>query len=162
VRFSTGRSLKWIIAEKQPEKNHPMIQTEIEGLLLRSPRPGRHLAKTNSVPESVVTAWIEEARGQGVVAIICLLDDQHLGLYKHCAGGAGLLKAYRDSGFDVVHIPVRDHCRPAGPEPELQRAVAAYQSLPKPVLVHCSAGMDRTGAVVRAIRSTSVPGDPRQ
>jgi protein-tyrosine phosphatase len=139
-----------------------MIETEIKGLLLRSPRPGRHLAKTNPVPESVVTAWIEEARGQGVVAIICLLDDQHLSLYQHCAGGAGLLRAYSDSGFDVVHIPVRDHCRPAVPERDLQRAVDAYQSLPKPVLVHCSAGMDRTGAVVRAIRSTSVPGDLRQ
>jgi protein tyrosine/serine phosphatase len=162
VRFSTGRSLKWIIAAKQPEKNYHMIQIEIEGLLLRSPRPGRHLAKTNPVPESVVTAWIEEARGQGVVAIICLLDDQHLSLYQHCAGGAGLLQAYRDSGFDVVHIPVRDHCHPPVPASDLEHAVEEYQRLPKPVLVHCSAGMDRTGAVVRAIRSTLVPGHLRQ
>lgn len=154
--------MKWIIAAKQPEKNYHMIQIEIEGLLLRSPRPGRHLAKTNPVPESVVTAWIEEARGQGVVAIICLLDDQHLSLYQHCAGGAGLLQAYRDSGFDVVHIPVRDHCHPPVPASDLEHAVEEYQRLPKPVLVHCSAGMDRTGAVVRAIRSTLVPGHLRQ
>ena len=138
-----------------------MITTVIQGRLLKSCRPGYHPGGTDPVPEDVVTAWSAEAREHGVASVICLLDEQHLRLYRHCAGGTGLVQAYREAGFNVAHIPVRDHCIPAVPEADIEQALEAYANLPKPLLVHCSAGVDRTGLVVKRIRSTLEQADPR-
>jgi protein tyrosine phosphatase (PTP) superfamily phosphohydrolase (DUF442 family) len=127
------------------------MQTILTDKLLRSHRPGYHLGKTEPVPEPVVVEWMASARNQGVASIICLLDEQHLKLYRDCAGGQGLVQAYTAAGFTVAHIPVKDHCSPPVNAEQMQRILDAYEMLPKPVLVHCSAGVDRTGAVVRHV-----------
>jgi protein tyrosine phosphatase (PTP) superfamily phosphohydrolase (DUF442 family) len=129
-----------------------MIKTVFTRKLLRSSRPGYPLGKTAPVPEPVVLEWISELREASVASILCLLDDQHLSMYQHCAQGRGLLAAYSEAGFQVGHVPIEDHKAPPVSEAELECVLTLYDTLPEPVLIHCSAGIGRTGAVVDHIR----------
>ncbi len=127
-----------------------MVSWIIEGELAVSSRPGYTPGEERAVPRTAVEAWIEGAREAGVRSVICLLGDDQLPLY---AGALpeGLLGRYRAAGFEVAHIGVRDGLTEPYTAAQLEEAWASFQRLPKPVLVHCSAGHDRTGRVVRHI-----------
>jgi len=51
-----------------------------------------------------------------------------------------------------VHIPVRNYKHPALSDHELLKVWNAYKRLEKPVLVHCSAGLGRSGKAVSYIK----------
>lgn len=95
-----------------------------------------------------VDAWLREVHDAGIKSIICLLAPEHLMLYTDLGPNRNLTDYYRDQGFDVTHFPVLDHQQPPLSETELRQVVVEYDRLSKPVLVHCSAGIDRTGMVV--------------
>jgi protein tyrosine phosphatase len=132
------------------------VRVVFAGKLLRASRPGYPRGSNCPVPESDVLKWLDQVRAASVSSILCLLDDKHLSMYADCAGGTGLLEAYRQAGFVVGHVPVQDHKSPPLSREEMEQAVEWFESLPKPVLVHCSAGVDRTGAVVERIRTLCV------
>lgn len=127
-----------------------MVSWIIEGALAVSARPGYSPGEERAVPLAAVEAWIAKTREAGVRSVLCLLGSDQLPLY---AGALpeGLLGRYRAAGFEVAHLGVRDGLTEPYTEAQLNEAWTSFQQLPKPVLVHCSAGHDRTGRVVRHI-----------
>jgi hypothetical protein len=118
-----------------------------EGLLATSQRPGYAPGAEFTVPRHVVEAWVEEKQQAGIASIICLLAGDQLPLYRR-ALPQGLIRFYEESGFAVASVPTPDgQGEPFTPE-QMEEAWQAFERLPKPVLVHCSAGFDRTGRVV--------------
>jgi protein tyrosine phosphatase (PTP) superfamily phosphohydrolase (DUF442 family) len=136
-----------------------MIRSEIPSTLFAAPRPGYDYGRNAPVGEDIVLEWIAQVKAVGVKSITCLLNNEHLKLYGSIAGG--LIQSYRNAGFVVAHIPVADHQSPPLSSNDLMTLERCFYELPKPILVHCSAGVDRTGAAVRHIKSflpiTAIP-----
>ena len=128
-----------------------MIRIEIPEVLFATSRPGYDYGANATVSPELVSRWIAEVESIGAKSIICLLNEQHLKLYG--ALPAGLLQAYRNAGFEVGHVPVVDHQRPPLSGSELKSVEQYFNELPKPVLIHCSAGVDRTGAAVHSLKT---------
>lgn len=120
----------------------------LEGLIATSPRPGYTPGPERTVTGGVVEAWVDEAREFGIASIICLIGADQLWLYRRSIP-EGLIARYEEAGFAVCHIPTEDQQTHPFTEEQYEHAWESFIRLPKPVLVHCSAGMDRTGRVVR-------------
>jgi len=123
----------------------------IEGQLARGRRPGYPHGHDIPVSQTDVDAWLHDVREFGIQSIICLLADDQLIYYSTLP--SGLIEYYRQAGFTIVHVPAQDHTSPPLTATQLQLVLDAYLSLPKPALVHCSAGIDRTGLAVKHICS---------
>ena len=131
----------------------------IPGKLACSQRPLRYDPRFGGrkplPPEAkpLVIKWVERVKEMGIRSIICLLEDRQLDRY-YVRGGlglheGGLLSYYESKGFQVQHFPMMDYQRPR--EEEMQKVLKAFNELPKPVLLHCSASIDRTTPVAAFI-----------
>jgi protein tyrosine phosphatase (PTP) superfamily phosphohydrolase (DUF442 family) len=124
------------------------VEWVIVAALARGRRPGYF--QGHSVARAYVDAWIGDARTLGVKSIICLLAEDQL---PYCGAlETDLISYYRAAGFEVAHVPARDHQTPPLTPDHLTAIWKEYQDLPKPVLIHCSAGLDRTGRAVEYIQ----------
>ncbi|MEF8774533.1 MAG: dual specificity protein phosphatase family protein [Halobacteriales archaeon] len=97
-------------------------------------------------PATAVDGWVEAAREQGIMRIVVLLSREQLSPYSN------LVETYRSSfGEDrVLHAPVPDH-ELADEETLTDRVLPflrAADAAGEPTLVHCRAGLGRTGHVL--------------
>ena len=125
------------------------MKTEIPRVLYSSSRPGYEFGR-NPVPRQVVDEWLSEVQAEGIASVLCLLSDDQLSLYAGLPGG--LLAYYRAKGLTVGHVPAKDHASPPLSAAQLATVEKVFATLPKPVLVHCSAGIDRTGLAVQHLK----------
>jgi len=122
------------------------IEWVIPARLARSARPGFGSFSATEVSPAEVEAWLREARSLGIRSVLCLLDERQLDYYRRLPGG--LLEEYRQAGLAVASVPVPDLQVPPISEADLNLVWRAFAELPSPLVIHCSAGIDRTGAAV--------------
>lgn len=146
--------LLWVIPRQlacahRPLRHHP----EFGG-------SGRDLPKSAT---PAVLKWAERIKEYGIRSIITLMHPKELRHYDTLdLSSPDLLEFYRQQGFEVCHIPWEDPAhRPVSEagsyQEELCRvrleALRAFNDLPKPVLLHCSAGIDRSAPVAAYIEA---------
>lgn len=108
-------------------------------------------------------AWVLRARWLGIRTIISFLTDAEVeAYYERLLVPLHLI--YSREGFTVLRVPLEDHLNATANQAALTAISDALPGLPSPWLVHCSAGVDRTGMAVKHIveylgknRSTSNP-----
>jgi len=103
-------------------------------------RPG-HPSRTPDA--TAVDGWLTAVREHGIDRVCCLLDSRQLDYYD------GLLDRYRRAFGDdrVTHAPVPDRTAvtPATFARSIRPALRAADRAGGRVVVHCSAGLGRTG-----------------
>lgn len=114
----------------------------------------------------LVVRWVERIKQIGIRSIICLMHPKELRHYDDLRlDPDGLLGFYRNQGFWVCHLPWPDpaHERPLRQQQieQIKReALTAFNKLSKPVLLHCSAAIQRTTPVAAFIvqhKSSDLP-----
>lgn len=134
----------------------------MEKSLACAPRPLRYHhvygGSGNDLPAEAkpeLDKWIRSVRKEGIVSIICFVSEKELAHYcELLPDGMNLIDYYKSLGFRVCHVPWSDPAHTGydnfQSEVEEKRPVLleAYDQLPKPVLVHCSAAIDRSPPVV--------------
>ena len=104
-----------------------------------------HCADRPGYDDEDVNAWIDFMVARGIRRVVCLLSDARLERYDD------LPAAYGRRFSAVTHAPIDDH---GIPSPEiLERALTAIaeaESAGERIVLHCAAGMGRTGLIASA------------
>lgn len=131
--------------------------------LRRHPRYA--LGRLTLPPETrpLVDDWITFVKVENIRSILSLMHDADLACYRLLGfRNENLLDHLTDAGFQVAPCPYEDpHYKKSSPQEKLatlvevrKRALIAFRKLPKPVLIMCSSGIDRSAPVAAFIIET--------
>lgn len=163
-----GKGLHNLGVRLQAGDDSNLLLWVIDGQLACAHRACRHHPEFGGsgrdLPETArqaVFQWIQRIRDYGILSIICLMHPKELRHYDAVDLGApNLIEFYRKEGFQVCHIPWDDPAhRPMLERSTFQQELArvriqaleTFDTLPKPILLHCSAGIDRSAPVAAYI-----------
>jgi hypothetical protein len=140
-----------------------MLVWVVPGQLACAPRPLRYHPRYGgsgqpipSEAKPLILDWIEHIRLEGIASIISFMHERDVRCYREVDLGGLDLGAFLDrEGFRMCALPWEDplHSKtePAAKRAKLEQirkdALQAYDQLPKPVLLVCSAGIDRSAPV---------------
>ncbi|MEI7728099.1 MAG: hypothetical protein WCO56_00895 [Verrucomicrobiota bacterium] len=133
--------------KRDHDKSEGEIHWIIPGVLATSERPGY---PGITVKPTAVDRWLEEVRRQRIRSVINLLSDDEMTVYYRQLGQP-LAHYYTDAGLAVRQVAQEDLGVAVPSHVLLDRVKTAFASLPKPVLIHCSAGTERSKIAVAAI-----------
>ncbi len=100
-----------------------------------------------------VESWVDRVVDAGFRTVISLLEEaQHERYYMR--GGislhpGGLYGYYESRGLRVMTVPCTDYQRPS--KDQMRQVLDAFRRLPKPILLHCSAAIDRAAPIAAYI-----------
>lgn len=139
----------------------------IPGKLVTAQRPLRHhplYAGSGAIIPKQATplmfAWVAVVREAGVAGIISFMHDRDRRCYSELdLGASDINEFFETQGFTVARIPWEDpHHSKADATTKrksLERcrseALRAFDVLPKPILLQCSSGIDRSAPVAAYI-----------
>lgn len=139
----------------------------IPGALACSHRPLRHHPRyggsgqpISSNAKALILDWVEQLRMEEIASIVSFMHERDLRCYREIDfHGLDLLGFLESEGLRVCRLPWEDpaHSKTewARKQATLQRvrkeALAVYDQLVKPVLLMCSAGIDRSAPVAAYI-----------
>ena len=128
--------------------------------LRHHPQYGGSGANISVSATAVVFDWADQMKKVGVKSFISLMHDRDVRCYQSLELHADdLMDFYRKSGFHVAHLPWEDPRHKKATEADKRKnllairseANKAYGPLPKPIVIQCSAGIDRSALVAAYI-----------
>ena len=144
-----GDPLMWPIpgqlaCARRPLRDHPDFQEWVHESYLPAKAGG------------LIVEWVETVLSGGICSVICLLPDWQLKRYLGLPQMTdGLLALYKERGLRVRQVACPDPRHEQVEKGWLTQikpvAYRAFLELPKPVLLHCSAGIDRSSPVAAYI-----------
>ncbi len=150
-RGDESEFLTWVIPDQLACGHRPLRHHQVYGGSARN---------LDSGATSFLFEWVEFMQVYDVQSIICLMHENELAYYNALdLNASNLVEFYRFQGFKVCHLPWED---PAHSDTDLETiakqrreirhdALEAFDNLPKPVLLHCSAGIQRSAPVAAFI-----------
>src|SRR5882724_2328607 len=143
--------LHWVIPETLACAHRP---------LRHHPRYGGSGNNLDWSATQLVKDWVTEIKICGIKSIISLMHDRDLRCYTSLdLNAADLLQFYSQEGLVVSHTAWEDpHHKKSSPSEKRktylrvrEMSLAEYDILPKPTLIQCSAGIDRSSPVAAFI-----------
>ncbi len=128
--------------------------------LRRHPQYGGSRALLPAETRDLIERWVELLKVEGINSILSLMHEKYLGCYSAFGFESGdLISHLCDAGFEVARCPYEDpHHKSSSKEQKLKtlrsvrtQALASFLALPKPVLIMCSSGIDRSAPVAAFI-----------